>query len=478
MIRQPLKMTMAEETGIDRESRPEPLSVLWRILAAPQTLLALCGLLALVLALASLIPQIPAQALDDPQAWLATQPDPWGRRGSLVAGLGLYHLYHGLAFRLLLAVIALVVFVRLVDAAELAWRASRRGGAGSRSAGPDWPGYAPRAQVASSLSLEELAERIDSFLNRHGYRYTQVSGEGPPAWLASHRPGLLWTRPLGYLGLLVAAAGLAISGYWGWQDEAWRPLPGETRPVGHGTAYALRLERFEMQTGEQGHLENYVSQVTWLEGTTVAAERVVTARRPARFEGLTLRQLGYLPLVQVRAWDGPGVALALETGGEARPGTTEVEIRFLDADEQPLILIPAQERLLVLVFEPMCRQGRPMVHIDLVSEGGNGRQRLASLSKSGEVVARDLRLEIDLSYRPVLRLDRQPGMGLVVAGLVLAAVALLVGWIVPAKVLFLVAEPGQAEGGRIQIVSPPGVLARRRLSQLALRLQGALNDGD
>ncbi|MFN2225278.1 MAG: hypothetical protein ACK2UY_03205, partial [Anaerolineae bacterium] len=231
---------MAEETRIERESRPEPLSVLWRILAAPQTLLVLCGLLALVLALASVVPQIPPQALNDPQAWLATQPDPLGRRGSIIASLGLYHLYHSLALRLLLALTALVIFVRLVDAAELAWRASGHGAA-------DWPTYAPRVQVSSSLPIDELPERIGGFLGRHGYHYTRLSDQQPITWLASHRPALLWIRPLGYLALLLAGAGLAISGYWGWQDAAWRPLPGETHLVGHGTPYALRLDSFEMQ---------------------------------------------------------------------------------------------------------------------------------------------------------------------------------------------------------------------------------------
>lgn len=468
---------MAEEIRIDRESRPEPLSVLWRILAAPQALLVLAGLLALVLAMASLIPQIPPGAMDDPQAWLATQPGPLGRRGGIIGSLGLYNLYHGLGFRLLLALTALVVFVRLVDAAELAWRASGRG-ATPGAAGPGWQAHAPRISVPSSLPADEVRERISGFLERHGYRYTELAGEQPARWLASRRPGLLWVRPLGYAALLAAAAGLAISGYWGWQDEVWRPLPGETRLVGHGTAYALRLDSFEMQADQQGRLQDYDSQVTWLEGPAVAAETVVTARQPASFDGLTLRQLGYLPIVEIQAWDGAGNPLALEAGGEVQPGTAQVEIRFLEADEQPLILIPAQERLLALVFEPMCGQGRPALHVDTVGEGATGRQRLTSLTASREVVARDLRLQIDLSYRPTLRLDWRPGLGLVVVGLGLAVVALLVGWAVPTRVMSLAAEPWGEGRTRIQIVAPPGVRVRQWLSQLALHLQGVLTDDD
>lgn len=468
---------MAEQIRIDRESRPEPLSVLWRILAAPQTLLVLAGLLALVLAMASLIPQIPAQAMNDPHAWLATQPGPLGRRGGIIGSLGLYNLYHGLGFRLLLTLTALVLFVRLVDAAELAWRAQGRG-AGSTAAGLAWEAHAPRVSVPSSLPLDELRGRISGFLDRHGYRYTELAGEQPARWLASRWPGLLWIWPLGYAALLLAAAGLAISSYWGWQDEVWRPLPGETHLVGHGTAYALRLDSFEMRTDQQGRLKDYASQVTWLEGTAVAAERVVSARQPASFDALTLRQLGYLPIVEIHAWDGAGNPLALEAGGEAQPGTAQVEIRFLEADEQPLILIPEQERLLALVFDPMCCQGQPALHVDSVGGGDNGQQRLASLTASSEVVVRDLRLRIELSYAPMLRLDRRPGMGLAVAGLGLAVVALLVGWIVPAQVMSFAAEPREGDGAHIQIIAPPGVRVRQWLAQLALRLQGALADDD
>lgn len=468
---------MTEEIQTDRELRPEPLSVLWRILAAPQTLMVLAALLALVLVLASFIPQIPAQAADDPQAWLATQPGPLGRRGSLITTLGLYDLYHGLWFRLLLALSGLVLFIRLVDAAELAWRAQGRG-APPGSAGFAWEGSAPRVLISSGLPLEEVQERLGSFLERQGYRLTELGGEPPARWLASRWHGLLWLHPLGYAALLVAGAGLILSSYWGWQDEAWRPLQGETRLVGHGTPYTLRFDRFELLQGEQGRLVDYASHVTWLEGTAVVRETVVRARRPASLEGLALREVGYLPTVQVEAWDGAGNPLALEAGGEAQPGAAQVEIRFQEADEQPLLFVPAQERLLALVFEPMCSQGQPVVHIDSMGEGGNGRQRLASLTSSGDVVARDLRLEIELSYGPILRLDHRPGMGLVVAGMGLAVLALLIGWLAPPRLMSLIAEPRAGGGVRVQIAAPPAARVRQWLSQLGMRLQGVLADDD
>ena len=80
---------MAEQTN--DVSRFEPLSALWRILAAPLTLLILMGLLALALAASTLIPQIPVTFAEDPQAWLATQTGVWGQ-ASDVLYLSLIHI--------------------------------------------------------------------------------------------------------------------------------------------------------------------------------------------------------------------------------------------------------------------------------------------------------------------------------------------------------------------------------------------------
>ncbi len=466
---------MAEEIQTEQESRPEPLSVVWRILAAPQTLLVLAGLLALVLVLASLIPQIPPQARDDPQAWLATQPGPLGGPDSLITTLELYDLAHGLWLRSLLALSALVLFVRLVEAAEIAWRGQRRS-PGLDVARFAWEGRAWRVQVLSSLPLEDVEEQVARFLEHNGYHFTELAESPPLRWLVSRRPALLWIQPLGYAALLLAGAGLILSGYWGWQDEIWRPLPGETRLVGHDSPYTLRLDGFEMQLDQEGQLRDYASRVTWLEGPVMIRETAVSARRPVRFGGLSLHQVGYLPRIQLQAWDGAGNTLTLESGGEAQAGTAQVEIRFLEADQQPLVFVPDQERLLVLVFEPTCRRGQPVVHVDSVAEGGNERQRLASLTSSGVVVARDLRLQVELSYGPMLRLSRRPGMGLILSGLGLGALALLVGWTASPRLISIVAQPQQGGGVRIQIAAPPGARVRQWLEQLRVRLEAMLAD--
>jgi hypothetical protein len=208
----------------------------------------------------------------------------------------------------------------------------------------------------------------------------------------------------------------------------------------------------------------------------MAQEAVVSTGRPVQYQGLSLHQIGYLPRVQLQAWDRDGNPLALESGGEAQPGAARVEIRFLEDDEQPLVYMPAQERFLVLVFEPMCQQGQPALHVDWMDEDGGGRQRLVSLTSSGEVLAHDLRLRVELSYGPTLRLSRRPGMGLVPSGLSLAALVLLVGWLAPSQLISVMAEPQRGGGTCVQIAAPRGPRAPQWLQKLAVRLEEALGD--
>jgi len=154
---------MAEKT--QGATRFEPLSILWRFFAAPQTLLVLFGLLALILALGTLIPQIPAQASNDPQAWLSVQPGWLGQGNGLVRVLSLFDIFHSFGFRLLLALTALCLFVRTVEGVELAWRAMGRS-PWMMSAFGFWGRRPPQIQVSSDLSPDEIEARLDTFLVR------------------------------------------------------------------------------------------------------------------------------------------------------------------------------------------------------------------------------------------------------------------------------------------------------------------------
>lgn len=468
---------MAEERPPAEMLQPEPLSVLWRVLSAPQSLLLLMALLVLTLALGTWVPQIPPQESGDPQAWLATQPGFFGQENSLVRTLGLYDLYHTFWFRLLLVLAGLVLFVRAVDAAELAWRTtSKRGRAAAMP--PPWQSSLPARQVTAPLPFTELRPRVEEWLTGQSYRHDEVPATPVPVLVASHRAPVLWVRPVGYAAALLALLGLFLAGSWGWQDDSVQLLPGEIRSAGHGTPFAFRLDSFRLRLDRSGRLAGYESEITWLEGQAAIGQEVAGIGRPARQAGLALHQAGFVPALTLQAQDGDGEPLRLE-GGSAAPGSDdEALIRFSLPDDQPLVFVPRLDRFLALTFEPVCDLGRPAVHVDLLDADGANRQRLGSLGSSGTLPLADGQLSAELAYVPILRLESRPALALSLAGALVALFALGLAWALPARLAWLGLLPAGQDRSAVGVTALPGAGQREWLDELAGGLEEVLKDGD
>ena len=467
---------MAEEIPASKVSRFEPLSALWRVFAAPQTLMALMGLLALAVAVGTLIPQIPPQALDEPQAWLAVQSGLFARSDGFIRALGLYDIYHVLWFRLLLVLTGLTLFVWTVESADLAWRASGKGHWGA-DAFSFWGSHTLHASVAFSTSPDVALARLCDLLAEHGYRCVEVSDLPFPNLVASCRGLALWARAVTCGALLVVLAGLAIAGHWGWQGADWRPVGGESWAVDHGTPYGVRLDGFDPRLKEDSRLWGCRSEVTWLEDNEPVQQSVVSFGRPARFRGLAVRQVGYVPWLKMRAWDEVGNPVELQPAGEESGVSGDVEILFRSPEAQPLVLLPHHDDLvLALSFEPPGAEDRASLHVTLLCNGGTESQLLAVLYESGSVVYDTLEVEVDVAYRPILRVDYFPAMGLVVGGMVLALAALAVSWILVPHLVWIAVGPGEESRICVQMLALAGAGGDQWLPRLADQLGEVLAD--
>ncbi len=459
----------------ERASRFEPLSALWRILASPRTLVILIGLLALTLAAGTLIPQMPEEYAGNPQAWLVMQSGIWGQAGGFLHTLGLFDLYGSLWLRGLLALSALCLFVRTVDSAELAWRAVRRE-PWTRAGLTTWGPHPPRLTVSSSLTLDETAERIGALLSEHGYESSTVPDLAVPTIVAVRRGLVFWTRPLAYGSFLFALVCLAVAGAWGWQGEPWQPREGEVQAADHSTPYSVRLDAFNIVPGDGRQPPEYSSQVTWLRGEIELDRHLVGAGRTSDRAGITLRQVGYVPIVRMRGWDTDEHPLMLETEGDVLSMTGEAEIRFASPEDEPLVLVSTQDLYLVLSFEPGCDDHGPLLHVSRVGDSGDDREALGTLTEGGSVSVDGLQFEIDFTFVPILRLEHYPAARFALIGMVLLIAALIANWLAPPRLLWIAISQEREQRTIVRLLALPGSASGQWLPEMAGPFQEVLHD--
>jgi hypothetical protein len=437
--------------------------------------MVVAGLIALSLVIATLVPQIPLQALDDPNAWLAVQSGSLASQNSLVRMLRLYDVYHSFWFRLLLVLAGMILFVWMVDAAELAWRVTRR-----KTWPPEtfahWRDHAPQARVLSSVDTEDALDRVRRFLAAHRYHWADVVGFPVPNLVASRRGSSLWALPVALFAFLAALVGLAIMGTWGWQSADWQPIPGDTWIVGHDSPLRLRLDAFAPPSGEAGQPCAYRSQLTWMEDNRSLNQVALIAGRPVTRQGITVRQVGYVPVARMRATDDAGRPLALLPAGDERSMPGEVDVVFASSGARPVVLIPDQDLLITLTFEPPGPSGNASLQVALLEDGGSRVRPVGGVSESGSVEVDGIRLDLALAYRPLLRISHRPAMGLLVAGTALGLLALAVGWLWPTRLVWFSVAPGKESETLVHMLAPAGPSEGRWLPRLAADLREVLSD--
>jgi hypothetical protein len=77
---------------------------------------------------------------------------------------------------------------------------------------------------------------------------------------------------------------------------------------------------------------------------------------------------------------------------------------------------------------------------------------------------------------PILRLDYRPGLELVLAGAILALLALLANTLGAPQLLWLAVADRGGEKRQVLVLALPGARSRLRLIQATGRLQGVLAD--
>jgi hypothetical protein len=118
-----------------------------------------------------------------------------------------------------------------------------------------------------------------------------------------------------------------------------------------------------------------------------------------------------------------------------------------------------------------------VLHVARLRSTGAERQLVAVLSESGAVDVDNIKVLVDVEYRPILRIDYRPAMPLLLGGIALALLALAIAWLVPPRLFWSTVELGKEGSVPVQILALPGARGSRWLSQLSDQLQEVLADG-
>jgi hypothetical protein len=426
------------------------------------------------------VPQIPPEAVADPQAWLAIQPGILGQASGLLYALGVFDIYQAFWFQVLLASLALALFVWCVEAAGLAWKATFRRQWDARSFA-FWGRWAPKIHLSTLHDPGAALIRIEQELEQTDYGWADARGTESSNIVAARRASALWAEPVVYGALLATLLGMSILSNWGWKAPDWQPAPGESHAIDQGAGYVIRLDEFGPQQDGTGRLFEYESRVTWLQDGAEQGQGRVGLGRPVALPGLTVRQVGYVPVIRMRGLDDGGRSLVFQADTEALAASNNIEVVLSTPDDQALVLLLGQDQFLGLSFEPPSVYDKPALRLVLLQAGAAGtssteKRAEAVVYESGEVDLDHLVIEVELGYRPVLRADHRPGASLILAGLIIALAAMVVSWLVRPRLLWIAVGPDERGLTLVQLLALPRTRGSLWQQELASRLGDRLSD--
>ncbi|MDY7039624.1 MAG: cytochrome c biogenesis protein ResB [Chloroflexota bacterium] len=454
------------------------LDALWRLFSSAYLTRILVMMVALALFVAAVLPQQPEAARSDGVArsqWLALVHHRYPTTGEALLAVGALDVFHSLWFRLLLALLTFNLCLDLVNLTEAIWQ-SRRAPAVRRPESffsDDELATSWLADVPWDEALEVVRRALTVTVARpreehaQGVAYFHADSGSWPSW------GTLALR----VGVLLMIVSWLVSGWFGWQTEAIRLGVGQ-QTVTRGASSMIRLDGLTVENGD------FRAEVVLVEDDGQEAGRgMVTARRPLRGGGLTVRCLGYGPAVVVQAIDEAGRPLMLQSFVEGAELEETVYLSFGAPGEERYFAAPERNlvvRLVLVAGEDV--EVRPAFRVQAYRSSSVRPVFEGSLPASDQVEIAGDRYVMEVERYALLQAGYDPGAGLVILGLLLACGGMiLVVWKPRAQVWVLVA----VESGGITVRARGEMWAGdQRFARLVAVLERALaapkagGDGD
>jgi len=288
---------MAQATAQSNPSRPmsdQIIDRIWRFFCSVRAAIAEISFLALLVLIGTL------RGSEAPR-WLA---DALPFTEGLVNRWYAWDVFGSLLFALTLALIAVAIAVCTLNRAPSIWQTiSHPRIATSRS----WlRGAETSATFTRAGTVDDLANDVSGVLAKKRYRVlTERVGNEIHLYADKNRYAKLGTFPF-HLALILILVGGLMAAHYGFREQEFIVVEGETRAVGHGTGLSIRLDQFSDDYTASGVAASYRSAITVLQDGKDVKSGDITVGHPLTYGGATVYQssLGFAKAFRIT--DGRG----------------------------------------------------------------------------------------------------------------------------------------------------------------------------
>jgi cytochrome c biogenesis protein len=364
---------------------------LWKFLGSRRLAVILLAALLLVLVLASLFPQMPAEP-SAREGWLEAVNLRYGAATALLSSLGMFEAYRSFWFLFLLAALLLNTLICTVQRLPRLWRSLAEPSPIQR---PEafYQGFGRRAEWALD-SLEQGLAAVQAILMQHRFSL-RIEHDERTACASLYAEQGRWSQTATIVSHIAAVSltmAIACRPALAWQESDLVLLPGEVHRIGHG--YDL-----EVRAGQPALEPRLTVPLAVLSGGSVFTE-TVGINRPLTFRGVRFHFQSYGPALQVTAPEG-GFGAA-----------------FSHSQAQQVTLPDAG-----LTLRVAHRPEEGVLFVEVLSAGG-ALLGSGSVIPGQEIEIGGIPIAFSLGIYTVWQVSRDPTFGLAVAsaGLLLAAI--------------------------------------------------------
>ncbi len=394
----------------------DPIAALWRILASRRLTVAVVLLLALLISLSLVFPQLSPAVRSDPMAygrWLAALRQRYGGTADIVRQLGLTDLRGSWLSRLLLAVIALelvtVVAEQLGD-----WIRTRRDDAW-------WEAEPPRQirPLPAEVPECELLPALGALVQEEALELSLSEGSLPAVLRRRASRKALW-RIVPHLAALLFLGGLLVNERWGWREEDISLGPGQAYSLAHGDEIVVVNEQMTIQSGHDGTLQGWQTVLLLQRDGQTVGKGIVAPTQPLRYGWLLFTQPALGPAIRLTAQDEQGQPLLVQTLSGADALEQASVLRFRDPGEEGYFALPARNLTFRLTYyEQLPQQGKsgPVFHVQAYRGGQMMPIWEAFLDESATWTLDRMTLTMGRTYYALLTIDFAPGRPLELLGI-------------------------------------------------------------